>query len=552
MYFLFDKLCREIGNKKKIVIYGAGYYAREIYGKFCTIGWKGRIKYFVVTSVGIQSEFIDEIPVVGFEDEILDDDEICLLVAVGDAYIKEIRPMLEKLSSEQVLYLWDYRVSADKKIKNMLNCSLDRLCQCALDEYIWENSHYLNDKEKIFSDMKAALNRCKKRRRLEKSIVYVLEEETARDIKIIKALLENKYRVTVLRYKRKEQYVAEKELYALGVVVEQFGCMWEFILKSLKYRPMLYFFDAETTFEYALAAVRHKDIWEKNVIAPYETFTGSFIGLKEQMFECEKYCLENADAVVWRYFSKEYLHTKMGFQYRGDSIQLLDNCGGYETETQAVKSFDNKLRLCCVVSQVASFLQQDETPYTRLARFVDLLGRLDASCELHVFAWSASADEEQELKQLEQEYLNFKYFLRVEHNDLIRSLGSYDYGLCVYTNEKIPEYPMGAEKISGGIMCTEGTYRYSVANRYFDYIDAELAVITTLPEKLCDYLQQYDVVIRMNSENLDLDYLRTNRMYYKERAKAAKKELLMSKQISKLIDLFERVCSDKGVCRQEG
>lgn len=127
---------------------------------------------------------------------------------------------------------------------------------------------------------------------------------------------------------------------------------------------------------------------------------------------------------------------------------------------------------------------------------------------------------------------------------MICQISTYDYGLCVWTNEKIPDYPIGAEVLSGGIWtCTEGSYRYSVANRYFDYIDAELPIITTLPEKLCEYLQQYDVIIRMNSSNLDVDYLRRNREYYKKKAKAAKQELLMSRQIGQLTDMFERIRS---------
>lgn len=56
-------------------------------------------------------------------------------------------------------------------------------------------------------------------------------------------------------------------------------------------------------------------------------------------------------------------------------------------------------------------------------------------------------------------------------------------------------------------------------------------------------MQQYDVVVGMNSSNLDVDYLKENKGYYKKKAKAAKKELLMSEHISKLTDMFEKICS---------
>lgn len=544
MFFLLERLCRDIGNEKNIIIYGAGSFAIELYHKLCGIGWENRIECFAVSSVEAQPKYIDAIPVIKFEEKILDNNKICLLVAVGDKYIQEIRRALKGLSSERIFYLWEYRVTDDEKRETLLNCAFDELCQHALEEYIWNEPCRLINKVELFENLKTEICERKNQQSTDKSIVYILEQETARDVKIIKALLKKGFQITVLRCCEKERYGAEKELKDLGVVIKEFICLWDFMVVSLQYKPMLYFFDIESNFEYALVSIRHRDIWGKTVIAPYETFESSFIGLSLEVVEFEKFCLENADAVVWRFFSKEYLQNNLGYQYKGDSIQLLDNCGGYETAPPMLETSSGKLRLCCVVSQINSFLQQDIEIYPQQARFVDLLEKLDETCELHVFAWYANTDAQRQLKELEERYANFKFFLRIEHKDLIKRLSTYDYGLCVYTNENIPVYPAGAEMIEGGVMCTEGNYRYSVANRYFDYLDAEIAVITTLPEKLCEYLRRFDVIIGMNISNFDLGYLKANRGYYKKQAKAAKKELLMSRQISNLTDLFERICSD--------
>lgn len=543
MYFLLENLCKNIGCRN-IIIYGAGHYAIEIYKKICAIGWKDRIKNFVVTFMGTQPGYIDNIPVIEFDGMILDDDNYVILVAVSDAYINEIKDILSAFPLKRIFYLWDYKVTESEKRKFFLNGSFDALCQSALEEYIWNNPYQLENKDILLEELEAEIYKYRISKAAYKNIIYVLEEETARDIKIIKALLEKGYEISVLQYGRRAKYVAEKELLNLNIIHEQFDCVWEFMVKSLKYRPMLYFFDAETTFEYAAVSICHKDIWGRVVVAPYETFMGSFINFSEELFEDEKFCLENADAVVWRYFSKEYLENKMGYHFKGESIHLLDNCGGYELSPQLNARLDGRLKLCCVVAQIGCFLQADSSPYTRQAKFADILDKIDVSCELDIFAWSASEDEERQLQSLEKKYKNFKYFLKVEHKDLINRISTYDYGLCIWTSEEIPVYPVGAETITGGSMtCTEGTYRYSVANRYFDYIDAELPIITTLPEKLCEYLQQYDVVVGMNSSNLDVDYLKKNKGYYKEKAKAAKKELLMSKHISKLTDMFEKICS---------
>lgn len=543
MHFLLNDLCDKIGCGKKIYIYGAGKYATEIYDKLCIIGWKDRIKSFVVTVIGTQRQYIDGIPVIEFDKCAFANTNDIILVAVSEAYIEEIRDKLSTIPGERVLYLWDFICPTDKRLEKLLNSSFDEFCNSALDEYIWRNPQNLNDKNVLKNNLQQLLQEYKSKKVQDKSITYIMEEETARDIKIIRALLEKGYEVVVLQYAVKPKYVAEKELFSMNIIPERFECVWEFIFKSLKHKPTLYFFDTEASFECASVAIHYRDIWGKVVVAPYETFIGCFINISENMIKEEKFCLENADAVVWRYFSKEYLERKMGYRFKGESVHLLDNCGGYELPFRINEcSSDGRLKLCCVVAQIGCFLCEDSSIYTRQAKFIDILDNMDEACELNVFAWSANADEERQLANMQKKYKNFRYFLQVEHRDLICRISAYDYGLCVWTNEQIPDYPVGAEVLSGGIWtCTEGSYRYSVANRYFDYIDAELPIITTLPEKLCDYLQQYDVIVRMNSSNLDVDYLKKNKEYYKKKVKVAKTKLLMRKHINILTDLFERL-----------
>ena len=66
MFFLLERLCRDIGNEKNIIIYGAGFFAIELYHKLCGIGWENRIECFAVSSVEAQPKYIDAIPVIKF------------------------------------------------------------------------------------------------------------------------------------------------------------------------------------------------------------------------------------------------------------------------------------------------------------------------------------------------------------------------------------------------------------------------------------------------------------------------------------------------------
>lgn len=235
--------------------------------------------------------------------------------------------MLNTISPERVFYLWDYVVTTNKRTEMIQNSSFDEFCDYALDEYIWHNPQYLNDKGSLMNDLQLALDKHKNKEIQDKSIVYVLEEETARDIKIIRALLEKDYEIAVLQYASRAEYVAEKELLNMNIVPVRFGCVWEFMVKSLRHKPSLYFFDAETTFECATVSIQYKNIWGRVVIAPYETFIGSFINISEVIINEEKFCLENADAVVWRYFSKDFWRGRWGTSSRVKVFNCLTIVG---------------------------------------------------------------------------------------------------------------------------------------------------------------------------------------------------------------------------------
>ena len=84
-------------------------------------------------------------------------------------------------------------------------------------------------------------------------------------------------------------------------------------------------------------------------------------------------------------------------------------------------------------------------------------------------------------------------------------------------------------------------YTNSVRNAYFDFISAGLPVITTQGKRLWDYLSTYDITVKMFLEDLDIDYLKQHKAYYKENVKEARKDLDIDKQISGLIQFIKEV-----------
>lgn len=99
--------------------------------------------------------------------------------------------------------------------------------------------------------------------------------------------------------------------------------------------------------------IRHKKLFGKIVFAAYDLMNDGYVQVSEKDNLKERYCLENADGIVWRWFSKEYLEEKKGFVYKGKSIQLLDYCKGFNIDGK--RRPDDKLKLCFVTGEYMSF-----------------------------------------------------------------------------------------------------------------------------------------------------------------------------------------------------
>ena len=56
-----------------------------------------------------------------------------------------------------------------------------------------------------------------------------------------------------------------------------------------------------------------------------------------------------------------------------------------------------------------------------------------------------------------------------------------------------------------------------------------------------EYLSPYKIVIKMDLSNLDIDYLKKNRNYYKQEVRKAQKELDINNQIIRLIHFFKEI-----------
>ena len=112
----------------------------------------------------------------------------------------------------------------------------------------------------------------------------------------------------------------------------------------------------------------------------------------------------------------------------------------------------------------------------------------------------------------------------------------YDYGCFLFDGEiDIPCSVTVDNKYYGS------QYINAVSNRYFDYIDAGIPLIGTRPLKLCNFFNEYGIIVNMDLPNIDIDYLNENKRRYKTNVERVRNKFFVDNQIYRLIDFFEQL-----------
>lgn len=532
---LKGSLYKELIQFSRILIYGAGRYGNKAYEFLESAGLAERIDSFVV-SVLNECRDLDGIPIRCIDDVIFNDDSV-VLIAVNKTYEEEIVQILQKRKCFHFFRIGDFFIE-DDKFHNMLRTQSDERFVESIMDVMWE----YGNKEK-------GIGNCTVFRHEDNidknTIVFISGDIKPRSVKIIGALVKKKYNLIVLEYKYCNELVI-KELVTYNIKFYHCNSMADVYFKAMQYNPLVYYYEPVWgDCSGVEIMVRHRNLFGKIVFAPYDVLNDGYVQISESDKLTERYCLENADGIVWRWFSKEYLEEKKGFAYKGKSIQFMDYCKDGKTDNnEKTDNKDNKLKICFVQGAINGNLNnavldqngfKNDGIYTETARIDTILNRLGNmdDCIFHIFIGECSTDAEKRLKELERKYSNFKFFCGTAHKELISIISGYDYGCFFMTGGKdIPE----TESIDN--MYYGSNYINSEANRYFDYLDAGIPIIATSPKKQCEYLYSLKVLVKMDVSNLDIGYLKKNKTIYKKNVKEAKTELLIDNQIQRMIDFF--------------
>lgn len=539
MHIFKNNLYKELSRFSKILIYGAGCYANIAYAFLKRAGMKEGIDSFVVTELKGHRD-IDGIPV-RCVDEIAfwDDEQVVVLIAVSHVFEEEIVRILLNRQCLCMLKFAEYILQDDDFNEMLRRQSNEQFMESIIEEFVWDN--HLNSSDELDKRREEIEKYISQRNRSEAdrdTIVFISGDMKPRSTKIIGALVKKKYNVIVLEYEYFNELVI-REIEGYNITFSHCENMIDVMRKAIQYNPLVYYY--EPAWGDCIGSeimLRHKELFGKIVFAPYDILNDGYVQISDKSKLMEKYCLENADGVVWRWFSKEFLEKEKGFIYEGKSIQFLDYCKGFELNEE-VKT-DDILKICFVQGGIYELLDgqllENDGVYKEWARIDTILNKIGNvdGCIFHMFIAQCNASDREKLKKLESEYFNFKVFYEVKYDKLISIISEYDYGCFFTTSGKdIPEME-SFNNINYG-----STYINSEANRFYDYLDANIPIIATRPKKQCDYLNKLGVLVKMDISNIDLDYLRENKELYKKNVEKAKPELLIDNQIARLLDFFE-------------
>lgn len=551
MYFDIIKLLHDIRGYGNVLIYGTGNYARII---SCILKksdlWE-KVSNFVVSEIQDKKmNELENIPVITLEQVEKINDNTVILVAVSKQYLYKIKQKLcQKGMLETCFFLADYEQQEnlkdwdDKRNFAELYKYIFQWCLCNRIDGIGDNVANICESITFMPEKKDL----KKVDSL--FIVFIVEIITARTCRIAIALKKIGYRVRIYMLSLGNDYVGAAELERSNVKIIKCKALEEMLLYTQLENPLIYYVDTPWNQIFIpRLLLTYKEYFGKIVVAPYDIINLTQLGRTEEDYLAERYALENADGVVWRYFSKEALREKLGFNYKGCSLEFLDYCAQYDLP---LREKDNEiLKLCCTPNHVAPFLQKIDSNlgFAREATIWEIMDKIGRrkDCEFHVFFWEADEKEIEILNEVRQQYSNFYYHIHIDHEALIRWIAEYDYG-CIFSIEgKIPEWPntlgVGLEHYH-----SEGVYRYASQNKFYDFLNAHLPIIATNPINLCEILSEYGVVINMCLESLDIEFLKRNKDKFYMKSIKAHENLLIDRHIHKLVEFFDEVYNENMV-----
>lgn len=543
MLFLDYLLEEELQKCKQIIVYGTGYYAEQIYPMLCRRGLDKKM-IAVAVSKGIpklpfhhfQTSYIDEIGA--------DADDVGVVIAVGEVHQDAMISNAREAGYSNIILLTDYIRTDANLMRYYQNLNYAQFCDRIIKRHVLEHG----EKEVSEERLRRQLSEWESQTDFDKKqIVYLSGHFTPRSSKIIRALHRKGFQVVVILYGASCGEDFADEIAEEGISYIKCPDEESMTFCAMQYRPLAYYLEPKWgNCIWASFMISFKSHFRPIVLGLYDVLNDGYVIDDPVLLERERYALEHADGLVWRWFSKDYLEETKQFAYQGRSMQFHDYCGGYE-RSDKMEVFseheDGVLKLCSVQGAFWDFagegdLSPGQRGFASLKDIIRVLGN-SKKCILHIYVGRYDKAGYEAGKEIENRISNIRFFWHVGHVELMNRLWEYDYG-CEFYNEGYAP-PLTEEIRYGMNRYYESVNVNSESNRFYDYLDANLPIVSIMPQKQMDFLRQYGAVVGMSLQNFDIEFLYKNKKKLKDKAKEAKASLTADRHISKMIRFFEEI-----------
>lgn len=518
MQFRISKVVEKIKDNNGYVIYGTGAFATDLFNK---LAGRNLNPLYFVESKKKSDYFGENIPVFNLEDKKnqLKKGDVLVIVAVNRATGKEIVKLLEENDVFNYIEIADYDYSL-YEYSNICYEMKENEFKALMADYEYDTQGHREN---------SLVNKY--------DIVFALGDLQPRALKMLKALtaIGKKCKIIAGPSEGVEQTFI-KELDSLGL-----SCTW--VSTVVEWMYQVYSTDAEIIH---LLTCRAHSRWDRLFISNKKFFCPivydeydiincchiEFDGQRE-LFDNERYCLENADGICNRGYEIELL-INSGIRIDSPYIQFHDYCNNEQYECD--DKYD-ELALCYVGG-----LQLDGEYENCFKRWLFELADKCECCnaKLHVYTQRYNEDTHKDYIEKAKKCEAFEVYKGVPFDKLAETISQYDYGIFPYTKEVYEWDTINHYTNNKLVYCT--------TNKYFDYIDAGLPIISVMSKKLLEYLSGFGIVVNWGTDEYDFEWLKENRSRLKENTIEAHKKLRISEHINELVEFYSWVIKYKNGC----
>lgn len=516
---------KQLDKGKKIVLYGAGQKSHGIYNALCMSGYK--IVYCVISNDCIEESDFEDVRVYSFsqkKNEIIE----CGYQLVIACAQKSEADIAENIERNGIREYWK---------TNEMPWSVDFECYRNLDSQgymdIIREKYYSNiDEFGRDETVRGFIEGNTHREANEKKIIFLLTNAAPRVYKIIDALHRKGYDVELIIWINATYLTSEKCKEFLEISNRCRLCIdaEEVMLycAATDARILHIFSDANSDIELPQILIHCKNIFPKIVFDEYDVMTEMRRNIPRRTVDAEIFCLKYADGVCSRYTCMEYLEEK-GYEVCKQRIYFIDCCNDFTNYKSPQKQESDALHLVFA----GTLFSGKEYETSKDGRFLEL-GALCETNEAHLHLYPVSYDEAKLQEYINMEKINPYFHLHhpVSALALAGELSQYDYGVTSVQSD-ILEY---AENI--GSWMREGII-YCWANKLYDYLDAGLPIVTTVPVEQTKILERDGVLLRMFDEEINFDELRKRRNELKKRVIEVREKYRVSNQLPALMEFYD-------------